>query len=138
MSSTNNTQALTVAVATDDGKTYLDRHFGDAKGYDLYGVTDTSVTFLKRLSNTTEADTDDDIHGDTGKAQGIAAILADHGVQVTVSRVYGPNLKRIKKRFVCVIDQNGTIEQMLERLKGMHDVLVQQWSNPSGRDLIRL
>jgi predicted Fe-Mo cluster-binding NifX family protein len=138
MSSMKNIEALIVAVATDDGKTYIDRHFGDAKGYDLYEITETGVTFLKRLSNTTEEDAGEDVHGDAEKAMGIAAILANHGVQITVSRVYGPNLKRIRKRFVCVIDQTGTIEQMLQRLKDMHAELVRQWSDSTERTLIRL
>ena len=138
MSSMKDANLLTVAVATDDGKTYITRHFGDARGYDLYGITDTSVTFLKRLSNTTEEDAGEDVHGDAEKAKGIATILADHGVQITVSRVYGPNLKRIRKRFVCVIDQTGTIEQMLQGLQDMHAELIRQWSDSSERTLIRL
>ncbi|MBN2859803.1 MAG: hypothetical protein JXK93_06040 [Sphaerochaetaceae bacterium] len=138
MSSLNSTEVLTVAVASDDGTSYIDRHFGDATGYSLYSLSESGVKFLGRVSNTTEEDEEDDGHGDAEKARGIAEILADRGVQVTVSRVYGPNLKRIRKRFVCVIDQSGTMEQMLERLKGMHSELARQVSNPSARELIRL
>ncbi len=129
---------FTVAVASDDGKTYIDRHFGDAEGYSLYTLSESGVEFLKRVVNTTEEDEKEDEHGDAEKARGIASILADHGVQVTVSRVYGPNLKRIQKRFVCIIDRNGTMEQMLERLKGMHGELARQLSDPSAHELIRL
>ena len=32
MSSLNSTEVLTVAVASDDGRSYIDRHFGDAAG----------------------------------------------------------------------------------------------------------
>ena len=138
MSSSNSTAVLTVAVASDDGKSYIDRHFGDAEGYSLYALSEAGVKFLGRVLNTTEEDEEADGHGDAGKARGIAAILADRGVQITVSRVYGPNLKRINKRFVCVIDQKGTMTQMLETLQGMHSELARQVSDPSVRELIRL
>jgi len=138
MSSLNSTEVLTVAVASDDGRSYIDRHFGDAAGYSLYALSESGVKFLGRVLNTTEEDKDDEDHGDAEKARGIASILAEHGVQVTVSRVYGPNLKRIRSKFVCVIDQHGTMEQMLERLKGMHSELARQFANTSSRELIRL
>ena len=39
---------INVAFATDNGKTFMDRHFGDAKFYDVYEISENASKFIKR------------------------------------------------------------------------------------------
>ena len=50
------------AFATDDGESFIDRHFGDADFYDIYEISESKVQLLKRIDNTTEEDDDEEGH----------------------------------------------------------------------------
>ncbi|MDC7246003.1 MAG: NifB/NifX family molybdenum-iron cluster-binding protein [Sphaerochaetaceae bacterium] len=116
------------AVATDDGVSFIDRHFGDARFYDLYEITGDSASFMKRIENHTEDEGDEEGHGDPVKARSIAAILTEEGVNAVVSRVYGPNIRRIRKKFLCIVSREGAIEESLIRLKNMFSELSEEAS----------
>jgi methyl-accepting chemotaxis protein len=40
-----------VAAATDDGKNFIDRHFGDAQYYNLYRISPTGIDRLGEVEN---------------------------------------------------------------------------------------
>lgn len=67
------------------------------------------MVYINRLHNKTEDI--EDVHADPKKAKSIASLLSAEGDSVVVSKVFGPNIKRIKKFFVCVIIKNDSIEQ---------------------------
>jgi predicted Fe-Mo cluster-binding NifX family protein len=125
------------AFATDDGINFIDRHFGDAAYYDVYEISSDHSKFLKRITNTTEEDDDESGHGDAEKAKGIAGILKAEGVQMAVSKVFGPNLKRIKKKFLCVMFKSGSIETGIETLKDNYPSLVSEWEKGEERTFLR-
>ena len=60
---------IKVAFATDDGKIFMDRHFGDAEYYDVYEISEIDSKFIKRIKNTTEED-NESVHADPEKAKG--------------------------------------------------------------------
>ena len=97
----NKMKKLKVAFATDNGKTFMGRHFGDAEYYDIYEINDKNTEFIKKISNSTEEE--EDVHADPQKAKGISNLLLEEDVSVVVSKVFGPNIKRIKKKFVCIL-----------------------------------
>jgi predicted Fe-Mo cluster-binding NifX family protein len=131
-------QKLITAFATDDGLSFIDRHFGDANFYDIYEISEREVKLLKRIENSTDDDTDEEGHGNSVKAQSVTSLLKKEGVTVAVSRVFGPNLKRIKKKFLCVINKEGNIEERLKKLKDNFSVLLEEWSKKEERNFIRL
>ncbi len=88
------------ALATDDGKTFVTRHFGDAECYHLFALDQSGARFLKVITNTVP---EEDSHADPRKAGGIAALLKAEKVNVLATRVFGPNIKRVRKKFVCVV-----------------------------------
>ena len=47
-------QKLIVTFATDDGKTFMDRHFGDALQYEIYELDSSTARHLRTIKNTTE------------------------------------------------------------------------------------
>jgi len=126
------------AFATDDGKSFIDRHFGDANFYDIYEISEKEVKLIKRIDNTTEEDDDVEGHGDPAKAKGITGMLKKEGVTMSVSRIFGPNIKRIKKKFLCVLFQEGSIEDSLKKLQANFSVLIDEWSKGEDRNFIRL
>jgi len=126
------------AFATDDGESFIDRHFGDATFYNVYEISSTEVKFLKKISNSTEDDDDESGHGALHKARGITGMLKKEGVSMAVSRVFGPNLKRIKKKFLCVIAKEGSIADNINKLQDHFPELIAEWSNGVERNFIRL
>ena len=112
---------IIVAVATDDGKEFMDRHFGDALFYHLYDVTPGGYRFRESLENRAPEEKG---HADPEKARGVAGPLKKRGVRVVLSRQYGPNLKRIRKQFLCLVSKGGTIQDALENIKGRHEEIM--------------
>ena len=107
-------QAINIAFATDDGKEFIDRHFGDALFYDVYTLCSKNICFVKRIANSTEEE--EEGHADPKKAKGIAGLLQTEDVSIVVSRIFGPNIKRISKKFLCVIASQGAITDIKEYL----------------------
>ncbi|MDA3780632.1 MAG: hypothetical protein PF487_10505 [Bacteroidales bacterium] len=104
---------MKVAFATDNGEKYVDRHFGDANYYDVYMILESESKFIKRIDNTTEED-DEEIHADPKKAKGVMDLFKDEEIQIVVSKVFGPNIKRIKKKFVCILMNDDKIQESIK------------------------
>ncbi|MCK5672396.1 MAG: hypothetical protein KAH95_03425, partial [Spirochaetales bacterium] len=76
--------------------------------------------------------------GDPVKAQGIVGILKKEGVSMSVSRVFGPNLKRVKKKFLCIIVKEGSIEESIKKLQDTFPALLEEWSKGEERNFLRI
>ncbi len=122
---------INVAFATDDGKTFMSRHFGDADFYDIYEIDENNADYLKRINNTTEEE--EDVHADPQKAKGIAGLLKNEDVRVVVSKVFGPNIKRIKKKFVCIVMDDDTLDESIGRLCKNIRIVVDEWEKGAER-----
>lgn len=105
------------ALATDDGRTHPDRHFGDALRYDLYSILPDCVTFLQSIENRNREEAD----GDAKKAGNIGQRLKKEGVQVVISRQFGSNIQKIQKSFLPVISRCITLEESLQAVVLQHD-----------------
>ncbi len=127
-------QKLTIAIATDDGNNFMDRHFGDAQYYDIYRLDSEEAVLTHRLNNTT--DEESDLHADPKKAGSISSLLLQEGVQVVEAKVFGPNIKRIKKKFVCVVIRNMTVSQSLEQLRQHYQELLAAWEDGEERRIL--
>ncbi len=103
---------MLVALSTDDGKTLTKEHFGDGKIFQLYSVEDNEVNLLKIIENTTG---EEEIHGDIEKAREISEIVK--GVDILLGFRFGPNIMRIKRKFLPVISRERDIEKALKNLK---------------------
>ena len=105
-------EKIRVAFATDNGKTFMGRHFGDADFYDIYEIAGNNAKFIKRIDNTV----DEEVHADPKKAKGISKLLLHENVNVVVSKIFGPNIKRIKKKFVCIVVKDEEIEEGINKI----------------------
>ncbi|MDP8315369.1 MAG: NifB/NifX family molybdenum-iron cluster-binding protein [Candidatus Celaenobacter antarcticus] len=127
---------LKVAFATDDGKTFMGRHFGDARFYDIYELDEDRASFIKRIENT--VDEEEDVHADPKKAKGISTLLLDEKVAVVVSKIFGPNIKRIKKKFVCIVVRDDEIDVGLKKICNNIEKIYIEWEKGKERKHILL
>ena len=105
---------MIIACATNDGKSFVSCHFGDAEKYLIFDLDKRGYEFIGTISNTTSEE--DGVHADPKKAKGIVNLLKMNDVQVGVTKVFGPNIKRIVKHFLPVIVQEDNIEEGLRQL----------------------
>ncbi|EOD00385.1 NifB/NifX family molybdenum-iron cluster-binding protein [Caldisalinibacter kiritimatiensis] len=130
---------LIIACATDNGEEFVNRHFGDANFYDIYSVSKEGWEYIKRVTNTTEEEEhEDEVHGDPKKAKGISQILKKHDVQVLVSRQFGLNITRVKKKFVPVVIRAKDVEEGLKLVKDHLDIIVEEYNKVEERQHIIL
>ena len=104
---------MIIACATDDGKNFISRHFGDAEKYLIYELRDGQYVLTGTILNTTG---EEEQHADPKKAKGIVSILAEKNVNVGLTKVFGPNIKRIKKHLVPVLVSVDSIEKGLAKV----------------------
>ena len=127
---------LKVAFATDDGKTFMGRHFGDAEYYYIYEIDNENAKFINKIDNTTEEE--EDVHADPKKAGSITKLLKQEKVQVVVSKVFGPNIKRIKKTFVCILIKEQSIENSIGIINNNLPKIIEEWEIGENRNFLKL
>ncbi len=127
---------MKVAFATDNGKTFMSRHFGDAEYYDIYEIDYEQADFIKRISNT--VDEEEDVHADPKKAKGIMKLLFKEKVSIVASKVFGPNIKRIKKKFVCIVVKDNEIKEGISKIHKNIEKINNEWEKGSERQHLSL
>ena len=121
---------LKVAFATDNGKTFMGRHFGDAEHYHIYEIDNENAEFIKEIDNTTE---EEDMHADPKKAKGISELLLEEDVSVVVSKIFGPNIKRIKKKFVCIVVKDEELDVGIRKVCESIGKIYEEWEKGEER-----
>ena len=113
---------MIIACATDDGKNFISRHFGDAERYLIYELRDGQFVLTGTIMNTTS---EEEQHADPKKAKGVLGILAEKNVNVGLTKVFGPNIKRIKKHLVPVLISVDSIEEGLAKVLEAHEKVIE-------------
>jgi len=103
-----------LACGTDNGTEFTDKHFGSSKYFLIYefNLETKDLEFLNKIENSTP---EEEKHGDIKKAKSVSELLKN--VFVLVAFRYGPNIIRIKKRFVPIISREKNIEKTLNKVK---------------------
>jgi len=122
--------SLKVAVATDQGEKFVNRHFGDAEFYYIYEVDKNKADFKLKIANNS---VEERKHADPNKAKSIVKILKEKDVQVGVNLKFGPNIKRVKKHFVPVLIDTSDIEKGLKKISDNYDELKKLWDQGEKR-----
>jgi len=99
--------------ATDDGINFSKKHFGSAKKYLLYSLDIETgfIKYIKEINNTTP---EERIHGDPKKAKSISQML--NNVQILIGAAFGPNIVRMRKKYVIVVSREPNIKKSLEKI----------------------
>ncbi|MGD1823167.1 MAG: NifB/NifX family molybdenum-iron cluster-binding protein [Pleomorphochaeta sp.] len=113
-------ESVKCAFGTDDGIDFTQRHFGDSNRFDMYDISKETVTFIKQIENNSE---EERVHADPRKAGSIANILKKEEIQVVVSKQFGPNILRIKKKFVCIKVSADKIEEVKKVIQENFDFI---------------
>ena len=114
-------QKIITAFATDDGKTFVDRHFGDALQYEIFEIEAGSQNHIETIHNTTE---EEEMHADPNKAKGVAGLFKKDGVQVLVSKKFGGNINRMKKKFLCILMNDPQISDSIKTIQHHFDQVI--------------
>jgi predicted Fe-Mo cluster-binding NifX family protein len=127
----DNGDSLIVAFATLDGAAIPKAHFGEAKQYEIYRITAHNATRLESVTNPKAGEghgvgSHHHHAGGGGKGAGIGRLLAEHLVQVMVSRAFGQNIVRMREHFLPVkVDT--------EEVAAAIDLLQRHWGQVQSR-----
>lgn len=127
--------SIITAIATDNEALLIDRHFGDARKYVLYSVTAENFQYLKTVTNTID---EEETHADPEKAGGITRLLRQEGVNAVVSRQFGPNIKRIRRSFVCIVTDCKTVESTGTTVQQHLPEIAREWACGEERSHLRI
>ena len=96
---------LNFSFATDDGiKLKKDDHFGNAKYFKIYQYDGEKWKFIEQRENAKIKEDESKMHGDPEKAKAVSSVLKN--VDILVGKIFGPNIKRILKKFPCIVIRN--------------------------------
>jgi len=126
---------LVFAIGTDNEEIIKsDEHFGMSKYFQIWKYSKGS-TFLKETRENAKYKEDETItHGDPGKAKATASVLVD--VDVLVGKMMGPNIARLKKKFVPVVVREPNIKKSLEIIKENINEIFEEKEKTDRRGLI--
>ena len=103
------------AFGTDDGNTLKsDNHVGMSKYFEVYQFSEDNEKFIEQRSNVKYREDESKIHGDPGKAKATASALEN--VEVLVGHIFGPNISRLRNKFVCAVVRKDTIDQAIQAI----------------------
>lgn len=70
-------------------------------------------------------------HGDPAKAQATSSVL--EGVDVLVSKKFGPNITRMAHTFVCVVVRTNAIGDAVKIVKNHRDEVIKEKNKTKAR-----
>ncbi len=109
-------EKLIFAIGTDDGEIIkADDHVGMSKYYSIWEYSNGDLVFKEKRENIKYKEDESKIHGDPEKAKKVASVLV--GVDVIVGKILGPNIIRLKIKFVPVVIRELNIEKAIEIIK---------------------
>ncbi|RLC38661.1 hypothetical protein DRH27_01730 [Candidatus Falkowbacteria bacterium] len=122
---------LKIACGSDDEKMFINNHFGDSKYFLIYEYDSENqdIKFVKKIINNSE---DKKEHGDIKKAKNISVVLKE--TSVLVAFVMGPNIIKMRKKFVPVISREKNIEKTLSKIKEYMAQIIKESQLPDGQD----
>jgi len=118
-------EELMFAIGTDDNETIKqDDHVGMSKYFQIWKYSDGKLTFIEKRENVKYKENEARMHGDPGKANATASALK--GVDVLAGRRFGPNIVRLKNKFVCAVIRTKSIEQGIKLIKENINEIVEE------------
>ena len=131
----NINEELIFAIGTDNEKTIkLDDHVGMSKYFQIWKYSEGNLIFKERRENAKYKEKEERIHGNPGKAEATSSVLG--GVDVLVGRMFGPNIVRLKNKFVCAVVRETEIEKATKIIKENINEIVQEHQKKERQGII--
>ena len=106
-------ETILFAIGTDNEKTIKSNdHVGMSRFYQIWKYSDGKLIFKERRENIKYEEDESEIHGDPKKAEKVASVLKK--VDVIVGKIFGPNIVRLKNKFVPVVIRKSNIEEAVK------------------------
>lgn len=107
---------ITIAIGTDDQETIKsDDHFGMSKYFQIWKYSNGNLILKETIENAKYQEDETKVHGDPGKAKATASVL--EGIDVLVSKIMGPNIVRLKNKFIPTVIRVADIKEAIEIIK---------------------
>ncbi len=117
------------AISTNDGMEITNDHFGEGNAFLIYEIGD-EIKLVERRENTSP----NEEHGSSEKAKGISSILSD--IPILIGFQFGPNIMRIKNKFLPIVSRERNIEKAVKLLKRYEKEIREELENRRGRAII--
>ncbi len=129
------TEEILLACATDDGVNYSKEHFGSAKKYLLFKLN-LKTKEIKSFGDIENSSVEEKMHGDPEKAKSLSSLL--NGVSLLIGFRMGPNIVRMRKKFIPVISREENIKLSLNLLLAFIDKIKVNLNKDGNKDIIYL
>ncbi len=128
-------QKLIFAIGTDDGKRIKpDDHVGMSKYYSIWEYSNGNLVFQEKRENTKYKEDESRIHGDPEKAKAVSSVLKN--VNVIIGKMIGPNIVRMKTKFVPVIIREPLIKDAIGIIKENVNEIVEEYNKEERKGII--
>ena len=128
-------EELTIAIGTDDNKIIKpDDHIGMSKFFQVWKYSKGELSFVETRKNVKYKEDETRIHGDLGKAKATASALTN--IDVLVGKMMGPNIKRLKGKFVCAIIRESEIKKATEIIKENINEIIEEKNEKERKGVI--
>ncbi|MCB0557277.1 MAG: hypothetical protein KDD02_27275 [Phaeodactylibacter sp.] len=137
---------LNFAFAVSTQNTIESQHFGDADKFLLFELGEKGWISTGEIINPFKghhghhgSQGHEAGHGHGRKADSIIALLKGKGVQVVVSRQFGPNIRRICEHFMPVLVTDSSILAASSKIADRQEEIESEWKgNPGKHNIIRI
>jgi ferredoxin/predicted Fe-Mo cluster-binding NifX family protein len=126
---------LLFAIGTDDDKLIKpDDHVGMSRYFQVWQYLNGEMKFKEKRENVKYKEDEDRIHGDPGKAKATSSVLT--GINVLVGKMFGPNIVRLRNKFVCVVIREPEIEKAIEIIKESINEIIDEYNKKNRNGII--
>ena len=128
-------EELILALGTDDYTGIkLDDHFGMSQHFMIYECSEKKLSLKEKRNNVKYEEDETKIHGDPGKAKTTSSVL--HDVDVLVGGMFGPNITRLRKKFVCAVVREQDIEKVQGLIKDNINEIIEEKNKTERKGLV--
>jgi len=128
-------QDLLIAVGTDDYKTIKsDDHVGMSKYFQIWKYSKGKLTLKEKRENVKYEEDEGRVHGDPSKAKATSSVLTN--IDVLVGRIFGPNIIRLRNKYVCALVREPEIKKAIEIIKENIIEIVEEYNKQERQGII--
>ena len=121
---------LRFAVASEDGYSLYSGHFGDSNYYLIYDINGERFEFIEQIKNRSK-EYKERKHGDEKKAVKVSELLSE--CEGLCGKAFGPNIKRIVKKFVPVVVKVDVVEDAIKILQENYEKILEEYKKGEKR-----